>query len=106
MITALLYMKDSNIVGFEVSGHAGYAEEGSDIVCAAVSAMVGLVSNTLSDQFLEDPQVRVYGETVSVRLSAPSKHAGQLLSAFYRELIELSGQYPNNLLVKRKKINE
>jgi len=27
------------ISGFEIKGHAGYAEEGSDIVCSAVSAI-------------------------------------------------------------------
>lgn len=27
------------IKGFDVSGHSGYAEEGSDIVCSAVSAL-------------------------------------------------------------------
>lgn len=28
-----------NITGFVVKGHAGYAEEGSDIVCSAISAI-------------------------------------------------------------------
>ena len=27
------------ITGYKVSGHAGFAEEGSDIVCSAVSAL-------------------------------------------------------------------
>jgi uncharacterized protein YsxB (DUF464 family) len=27
------------ITGYKVSGHAGYSEEGSDIVCSAVSAL-------------------------------------------------------------------
>lgn len=40
MIKAKFY-KDSqgNLSGFDISGHAGYAEEGSDIICAAVSAI-------------------------------------------------------------------
>ena len=29
-----------NMIGFLVSGHAGFAEYGSDIVCASVSALV------------------------------------------------------------------
>ena len=32
--------KEGCISEFTVSGHAGYAEEGSDIVCAAVSVLV------------------------------------------------------------------
>jgi uncharacterized protein YsxB (DUF464 family) len=31
---------DNLITGFRMSGHADYAEKGSDIVCAAVSALV------------------------------------------------------------------
>ena len=43
----------SRIVGFEVSGHANYAEYGQDIVCAAVSAFCVLPSQTAwNDIFL------------------------------------------------------
>ena len=35
-----IFNHDGRIHGFSVSGHSGYAEEGSDIVCAAVSAAV------------------------------------------------------------------
>ena len=31
--------KKEEYVGFETEGHAGYAEAGQDIVCAAVSAL-------------------------------------------------------------------
>ena len=32
--------KNGNYSGFSVSGHAGYAESGSDIYCSAVSTLV------------------------------------------------------------------
>ena len=31
--------EDGSLVGFEASGHSGYGEYGSDIVCAAISAL-------------------------------------------------------------------
>ena len=37
------------IVSFEVKGHSGYAEAGSDIVCAAVTSAVRLVECSLND---------------------------------------------------------
>jgi len=41
MIRAVIDRAPSgDIMGFEVSGHSGYAEAGKDIVCAAVSAIV------------------------------------------------------------------
>lgn len=40
MITARIFRNEhGNISGFEISGHAGYAEAGSDIICSAVSAI-------------------------------------------------------------------
>lgn len=38
MIKAVLFKGPECFTGFELSGHAEFAEEGSDIVCAAVSA--------------------------------------------------------------------
>ena len=38
MIKAVLFKNSVGFTGFELSGHSGYAEQGSDIVCAATSA--------------------------------------------------------------------
>lgn len=40
MIVVKISVKDEEITGFEVKGHAGYAKHGRDIVCSAVSAIV------------------------------------------------------------------
>ena len=37
MIKARIYRKNQKICGFEISGHAGYAQAGEDIVCSAVT---------------------------------------------------------------------
>ena len=37
----------SRITGFSIKGHSGYAEEGSDIVCAGISALVITTENAL-----------------------------------------------------------
>lgn len=39
MTTVRFYVRGGEIAGFEVTGHTGYAESGSDIVCSAVSAL-------------------------------------------------------------------
>ena len=36
-------------MGFRMEGHAGFAEEGEDIVCAAVSSAAYLTVNTLTE---------------------------------------------------------
>ena len=39
MTTIKIYKKNCIIMGFEISGHSGYAKAGHDIVCAAISAI-------------------------------------------------------------------
>ena len=39
MTRITLFRSRSHAIGFEAEGHTGYAEEGSDIVCAAISAL-------------------------------------------------------------------
>ena len=48
MTRCILYLDSTgNYTGFSVRGHAGYAEAGSDIVCAAVSDAVSYTHLTL-----------------------------------------------------------
>ena len=39
MIKALVFLRDGKYAGFRVDGHAGFSEEGQDIICAAVSVL-------------------------------------------------------------------
>ena len=49
MTTVTFSMEGDRIVSFEICGHSGCAEEGEDIVCAAVSSAVNLVNATVND---------------------------------------------------------
>lgn len=44
-----VFRKNARIVGFEVTGHTGYAEAGSDIVCSAVSALTQTAAAGVSE---------------------------------------------------------
>jgi Predicted ribosomal protein len=47
MIKAAFYTRNGRYIGFSVSGHAGFDEEGHDILCAAVSALTINAVNSL-----------------------------------------------------------
>ena len=47
MISALLLRNGDRFTGFRASGHSGYAEAGSDIVCAGVSVLGCTCVNSL-----------------------------------------------------------
>ena len=88
--------------GFTVSGHSGYSESGSDIVCAAVSAMVMLVCNTITEKFGESAVVSVDDKIGSVALrfeSRPDEHTLLIVESLKDELKILSQEYPDNLRV-------
>ncbi len=50
MIKVQLVKSGTAIEGFQISGHAGYAEHGQDIVCAAASFLAITVVNSLELQ--------------------------------------------------------
>ena len=65
-------MEDERITGFSVSGHSGYAEAGSDIVCAAVSAVVTMAEATINEVCGAKAKVRVKEEDARVTLTLPA----------------------------------
>ncbi len=89
--------------GFSLSGHAGYAEAGEDIVCAAVSAMANLTVNA-AEAFGAVAQVSAEEEGfLSYRLENDCGEAKRLLASFYEELVQLQNLYPKHVRVKQNK---
>lgn len=55
MTNITVYCKDNTYTGFCIEGHAGYADEGEDIVCAGISVLainfVNSIEELTSDKF-------------------------------------------------------
>ena len=66
------FTEDERITGFSVSGHSGYAEAGSDIVCAAISAAVAMAEATINDVCGAKAKVRVKEEDARITLTLPT----------------------------------
>ena len=62
----------ARITGFSVSGHSGYEEAGKDIVCAAISAVVGMAEATINDVCGAKAKVRVKEEGARITLTLPA----------------------------------
>ena len=106
MTTAAFHLEGSRIVGFEIKGHSGYAEEGGDIVCAAVTSAVRLCECTINDVLGLEASVKVRQKDASISLKLPAG-LGQtnestcqaLLTALMVYLAELHEEYPENISV-------
>jgi len=97
MINVSIYKNaESLITGFKVSGHADYSEYGSDIVCAAVSALVINTINSIesftSDKFqLEQNEKKGIIEFHAV--SPMSSNSNLLLSSLALGLAAIAEDY-------------
>ena len=65
------FTEGDRITGFSISGHSGYAEAGSDIVCAAISAVVAMTEATINDICGAKAKVRVKDEQARITLTLP-----------------------------------
>ena len=65
------FTENDRITGFSISGHSGYAEAGSDIVCAAISAVVTMAEATINDVCGAKAKVRVKDEQACITLTLP-----------------------------------
>ncbi len=59
---------DGTFQGFDSRDHAGYGEEGQDLVCAAVSALVINFVNSLDELTEDQYQIEVNQETAEINV--------------------------------------
>ena len=107
MTTVRLIKKGDNAIGFDVSGHSGYAESGSDIICAAISSAVGLSETIINDFFHADADVLVEPETARIRLilSNEDKACQKVLEAFERHMRAVAFEYPEYIEIMEVQSN-
>ena len=89
------------IRSFTVSGHSGYAEEGSDIICAAVSAMAGLVIHIAADIYKDGGKIYQDEKDAVLGFYPEKAESSVLVGGLYDELAALSEEYPENVSVRR-----
>ena len=106
MTTVTFHIEGSRIEGFEVQGHSGFAVEGEDIVCAAITSAVRLVECAINDVLGLEAAVKVREKDATISLKLPAK-LGQtnestcqaLLTALMVHFVQLAEEYPDYITV-------
>ena len=98
------FTEDERITGFSVSGHSGYAEAGSDIVCAAVSAVVSMAEATINDVCGAKAKVRDKEADARITLTLPAscdeeESVQAVLAGMMLTLCSLRDDYPDYIEV-------
>ena len=96
--------ENERITGFSVSGHSGYSEAGTDIVCAAISAVVGMTEATINDVCGGKAKVRVKEEDARISLTLPAtceeeESIQAVLAGMMVYLCNLRDDYPDYIEV-------
>lgn len=100
MIQVMLYGNK----GFDVSGHAGYAEVGHDIVCAAISVLSQSITEYLGVKMSRSFVIRdnttgltiIKNATLSIE---DSILANGMFEMFKKAVIDIEKQYPDYVKV-------
>ena len=95
---------EGRITGFCCSGHSGYGEEGSDIVCAAVSTAVKFAEATIHDVLGEHVKTQVDEAEARITLTLPAACDNEdavqaVLAGMMLTLCDLRDQYPDYIEV-------
>ena len=105
MITVTIYKHSSQYKGFRCEGHAGYDEEGYDIVCAAVSVLTINTVNSI-EAFTEDGfSGEVNDGFISCELTGEiSKETSLLLDSMVLGLTEIQKNYDKYMQLRFKEV--
>ena len=106
MTTVTFHSEGSRLTGFEMQGHSGYAPQGEDIVCAALSSAVRLTEHAVNDVLGLEASVKVRDRDAYISLKLPNG-LGQtnettcqtLLAALMVHCVQLAEEYPENISV-------
>ena len=97
---------DGKLTGYRAEGHTGYAEQGSDIVCAAVSALTQSTLNGLKNVLKAPVMFEIDDEAafLEARLTPEAsetqvKEAQLLLQTLLQGLQAIERSYPRNVRI-------
>lgn len=109
MIKISVVKKNNNIMVIEATGHSGYAEEGSDIICSAVSTLIQNLPLSLQKLLSIDAYVvcntekPFYSIVLPEGLSTDKMQQAQLLmQSTLLGLKDLANQFKKFIKIKEK----
>lgn len=104
MIRATFYRKGNKSCGFEISGHSGYAEQGSDIICASVSSAAYMAVNTVTEIIGEYGEATVDDGYLEFITESDKNEVQAVLRGLELHVKALAEEYNEYILCKEKTV--
>lgn len=95
MINIEFYVSaDGHLLGFGINGHSGYATQGNDIVCAAVSSAAIMTANIITDVLNLETELVTDDGNMSLKISPfDASKCRDTLLGFKLHMLQLEEQY-------------
>lgn len=95
MITFTVKFAETGLInGYKVEGHAGLAEAGKDIVCAAVSSITQTPILGLERHLDRHPHYEVKDGILNVKLDKADELSQAILMTMYLSMQDVARKYP------------
>lgn len=87
--------------GISIKGHARYAKEGPDIVCAAVSILVQNLVQSIEELTTDKIEYSISPGSVDIKFRNLSERAQVLLDSFFVGIKMIADEYPANVRLSK-----
>ena len=95
-MTAVMVRKD----GIEISGHAGYAEVGKDIVCAGVTALVQTLICSLKNLTRDEIEYEISPGRADIHCGDLSEEGKLLVDSFFIGVCLIANEFPEYVRIE------
>ena len=94
-----IYLSDSII---RISGHAGYADMGKDIVCAGVTALVQTLIKSIEDLTTDKIKYEILPGKACIKFRNLSKETKLLINSFFKGAELIADEFPGYVVLSRR----
>ncbi len=105
MIRIVFAQHNKLLCGCTVSGHAGYAKRGQDVVCAGVSTAVQMAANMLTEIFQIHAEISVDKNCIGIHLPQDSPPEGvRILEGLALQMEQLKEEFPKFIQIQHTEV--
>jgi ribosomal protein L21 len=101
-----IFRKNGSIVGYKASGHSGYSEQGSDIICSAISTSMQMTLAGIQEVLKLEPKFKMNDGFLDVDLRNISQNKFTEINILTETMVlflkELTKQYPKYVRLVEK----
>ena len=86
--------------GIKVRGHANYAEDGKDIVCAGVTALTQTLIRTIENLTCDKIEYEISPGRVDIEFGDLSEEVTLLVDSFFIGICQIADEFPDHVRIE------